>query len=86
MNNFIKPKTFQSDVQSLLDSADKKGLFFHGIIFNGENIAVFSPNDGAEWQAKLTAVLIHDLAENNGSNPDAFIDSILAEVAKLKED
>ena len=86
MNNFIKPKTFKSDVQSLLDSADNKGLFIHGLFFDGENMASITPDNSVEWQAKLTAVLIQGLVDANGSDLDTFIDKILAEVAKIRED
>ena len=88
MNNFIKPKTFQSDVHSLLDSAAKKKIFIHGLFFDGNNgnIAVTSPDQNPEWQAKLTALLIHRLVIANGSDLDSFIDKILAEVAKIRED
>ena len=86
MNNFIKPKTFKSDVQSLLDSADNKGLFIHGLFFDGENMASITPDNSVEWQAKLTAVLIQGLVDANGSDLDIFIEKLLAEVSKLKED
>ena len=82
----IKPKSFQADVRSLLDSAAKKGFFFYGIIFNDENVAIFSPDQNSEWQAKLTAFLILNLVNANGSDLDTFIDKILAEVAKIRED
>ena len=88
MNHFIKPKTFQSDVRSLLDFAAEKSLFVHALFLNGYNgsIAVASPDQNADWQAKLTALLIHRLVDANGSDLDTFIDKILAEVAKIRED
>ena len=84
----IKPKSFKSDVRSLLDFAAEKNLFVHALFLNGNNgsIAVASPEQNADWQAKLTALFIHRLVIANGSDLDDFIDKILAEVAKIKED
>ena len=85
--NPIKPKNFQSDVQSLIDFADKKGLFIHGLFLDGNNGngGVASPDQNPEWQAKLTALFILRLVDANGSDLDNFIDEILAEVAKLRD-
>ena len=84
----FKPKSFQADVRSILDSAAEKNLFVHALFLSGNNgsIAVFSPDQNVDWQAKLTALFIHSLVDANGSDPDDFIDKILAEVAKIKED
>ena len=88
MKNFIKPNNFQSDVRSLLDFAAEKNLFVHALFLDGNNgsIAVASPDQNADWQAKLTALFIHRLVIANGSDLDTFIDSVLAEVAKIRED
>ena len=88
MNNFIKPNNFKADVRSLLDFAAEKNIFVHALFLDGNNgdIAVVSPDQNADWQAKLTALLIRRLVDANGSDLDTFIDKILAEVAKIRED
>ena len=88
MKYFIKPNNFKADVRSLLDFAAEKNLFVHALFLNGNNgsIAVASPDQNADWQAKLTALLIYRLVIANGSDLDTFIDSVLAEVAKIRED
>ena len=88
MNNFIKPNNFKADVRSLLDFAAEKNIFVHALFLDGNNgsIAVASPEQNADWQAKLTALFIYRLVIANGSDLDTFIDKILAEVAKIRED
>lgn len=85
MKNYITPKNFKSDVQSLLNFAEKKGLHFHGIIFNDENIATVAPLDDDDEIAKLTAIAIKFFAERLNTDLDLFIDDILATIAKLRD-